>query len=152
MLANLVLYSCDEVIRRECQRCAIQYSSWVDDLAFSSDNPRPVIGVVTAVLQGHGFRISRKKIEIAGPGSRKILNGTLLGRRLGIPHDRLSRIRSGIHKLRQGQVPEADRARYVQSLKGNIAQIRAIAASKAELLRRDFEAACESSEPIPSSR
>ena len=143
MLANLVLYSCDGPIRAECERLGIRYSSWVDDLAFSSDDPRPVVNLVIATLQKKGFRISRKKLEIIGPGERKILNGVLIGRRLSVSPERLSRIRSGIHKLRQGCVPGAKVARYVQSLQGSIAQIAPINAMKAEMLREDLKAACE---------
>jgi hypothetical protein len=143
MLANLVLYSCDGAIREECERRKIQYSSWIDDLAFSSEDPRPVIDVVIGVLRGHGFGISRKKLEIAGPSSRKILNGVVLGRRFGVPPDRLARIRSGIHKLREGHVAEPQIEHYVRSLSGSIAQIMPINAQKADSLKRDLEAACK---------
>lgn len=143
MLANLVLYSCDGAIRDECCRRNIQHSSWIDDLAFSSDDPRPVINVVIRVLREGGFRISRKKLEIAGPASRRILNGVVLGQGFGIPPDRLSRIRSGIHKLRQGQVPAAKVESYVRSLRGSIAQIKPINAKKAEHLSGNLEAACK---------
>lgn len=140
MLANLVLYSCDGAIQDECCRRNIQYSSWIDDLAFSSDDPRPVINVVISVLREGGFRISRKKLEIAGPASRKILNGVVLGRGFGIPPDRLSRIRSAIHKLRQGRVPAAEIDPYVRSLRGSIAQIKPINAKKAERLSKNLDA------------
>jgi RNA-directed DNA polymerase len=143
MLANLVLYSCDGAIRQECERRKIQYSCWIDDLAFSSEDPRPVIDVVIGVLRGHGFGISRKKLEIAGPSSRKILNGVVLGRGFGVPPDRLARIRSGIHKLREGHVPAPQIEHYVRSLSGSIAQIKPINAHKADSLKRDLEAACK---------
>ncbi len=143
MLANLVLYSCDGAIRDECRRGNIQYSSWIDDLAFSSNDPRPVIKVVVRVLRQHGFRVSRKKLEIASPGVRKVLNGVVLGRGLGVPPDRLSRIRSGIHKLAEGHVPAMQIEHYVRSLRGSIAQIKPISAKKAERLSRNLEAACE---------
>ena len=141
MVANLVLYSCDSAIRGECRRRNIQYSSWVDDLAFSSNDPRPVIKVVIRALRSHGFAISRKKLEIAGPASRKILNGVVLGRGFGVPPDRLSRIRSGICKLREGHVAVAQIEHYVQSLRGSIAQIKPINARKAESLKRELETA-----------
>ena len=144
MLANLVLYSCDGPIRIECVRLKIRYSSWVDDLAFSSENPRPVVNLVASSLQKNGFRISRKKLEIVGPGSRKVLNGVLLGQQLSVPPDRLARIRSGIHKLRQGRVMASDVARYVQSLRGSIAQIASINPIKGKALREELDAACQS--------
>ena len=143
MLANLVLYSCDSAIRNECSRRNIQYSSWIDDLAFSSADPRPVISIVIRVLREHGFRISRKKLEIVGPGARKILNGIVLGRGFGVPPDRLSRMRSAIYKLQEGHVPTAEIENYVRSLRGSIAQIKPISGKKAECLGKDLEAACK---------
>ena len=143
MLANLVLYSCDGAIRDECKRRNIQYSSWIDDLAFSSNDPRPVIEVVVRVLREHGLRVSRKKLEIAGPGVRKVLNGVVLGRGLGVPPDRLSRIRSGIHKLSKGHVPAMQIEHYVRSLRGSLAQIKPINSRKAGHLSRNLEAVCE---------
>jgi len=64
-------------------------------LAFSSEDPRPIINLVIGTLRKAGFDISRRKLEIIGPGERKILNGVLLGRVLSVPPDRLARIRSG---------------------------------------------------------
>jgi hypothetical protein len=144
LLANLVLHSCDGPIRAECERLGIAYSSWVDDLPFSSDNPRQIIRVVARVLAKAGFKISRKKFEILGPGARKILNGVLLGRQLSVPPDRLSRIRSGIHKLNQGAIAPEDVGRYVQSLRGAIAHVMSIAPRKAKRLREDLDAALRS--------
>jgi hypothetical protein len=143
MLANLVLYSSDGPIRFECERLKIRYSTWVDDLAFSSENPRSVVNLVVSSLRKNGFRISRKKLEIMGPGSRKILNGVMLGRQLSVPPDRLARIRSGIHKLRQGRIQGVDVARYVQSLRGSIAQIASVNPIKAKALQQELDAACQ---------
>jgi RNA-directed DNA polymerase len=140
-LANLVLYS-DGRIRTECERLGIQPSSWIDDLAYSSENPRPIINMVVGALRESGFRISRKKLEIAGPGKRKILNGVLIGgARLSVPPDRLARIRSGIHKLRQSQIPTDEVDRYVRALRGSIAHVAMINPVKASRLRADLEAA-----------
>lgn len=142
MLANLVLYSCDGIIRYECARLGIQYSSWVDDLAFSSDNPRPIVNIVVSTLMKNGFRVSRKKLEVKGPRAQKILNGVVVGARLSVPSERLARIRSGIHKLGKGFVPASDIPRYVQSLRGSITQIGSIDQKKAEKLGRDLQTAC----------
>jgi hypothetical protein len=138
LLANLVLHSCDGPIRFECERLGIRYSTWVDDLAFSSDDPRPVIPLVVEALRRAGFRIPHKKLEIIGPGARKILNGVLLGRELSVPPDRLARIRSGIHKLRQGKVSTENLGRYTQSLLGSIAHVASIVPRKAQKLRAEL--------------
>jgi RNA-directed DNA polymerase len=139
LLANLVLYSADGPIRAECERLGIRYSSWIDDLAFSSDDPRPIVPLVVATLRNSGFRISRKKLEIIGPRERKILNGVVLGRRVSVPSERLARVRSGIHKLREGKVPAAEVDRYVEGLRGSVAQISTIDRAMAPRLRKDLE-------------
>jgi|ERR1700735_2177569 len=141
LLANLVLFFYDGPIRTECERLGIRYSSWVDDLAFSSDDPRPAVDLVVHALRKAGFRISHRKLEIMRPEARKILNGVLMGRQLSVPPDGLARIRSGIHKLRQGKVPPENVGRYVQGLRGNIAHVMSIAPRKARKLREDLEAA-----------
>jgi len=138
-LANLVLHACDGAIRIECKRRGIQYSSWIDDLAFSSDNPRGIIEIVVHALRHEGFRVSHKKLDILGPGARKILNGVVMGPKLNVPPERLARIRSGIHKLRQGKVPPEDLDRYVRSLQGSIAHLASIVPSKGEKFRSELE-------------
>lgn len=140
-LANLVLHSIDGPIRSECQRRNIRYSSWVDDVPFSSDDPRAIIKVVTGTLRRSGFRISRRKLEVVGPGKRKILNGTVLGAKLGIPQERLSRIRSGINKLQKGRVASSQVDSYVRSLRGAIAHVGTVVPRKAEKLTIQLEGA-----------
>jgi len=142
-LANLVLHLIDGPIRSECERLGIRYSTWVDDLAFSSENPRPITNLVISTLQREGFRISRRKLEIVSPGERKILNGVLVGRCLSSPPDYLARIRAGIHKLHSGQVPRfpmSEIAHYSQKLRGSIAHISTINPAKGEKLYQSLEA------------
>lgn len=134
LLANLVLFMADGPIKAECERLGIRYSSWVDDLAFSSDNPRDVLGAVFAALNQAGFTVARRKLEIMGSRERKILCGVLLGRFLGIPPNKVSAIRSGIHKLRTKEIQPADLDRYVRSLQGGIAHIRSVNPTKAQKL------------------
>jgi hypothetical protein len=120
LLANMVLFSVDEVIREECAQGGVHYSSWVDDLAFSGGNARGVISVAIKALSGAGFSVSHRKLKVMGPRERKVLTGMVLGRRPGVPPQRLSNLRSGIHKLRTGKIPLALQERYVRSLRGGI--------------------------------
>jgi RNA-directed DNA polymerase len=141
LLANLVLLMTDAPIKAECYRLGIRYSSWIDDLAFSSDNPRDVLSAVFAALNQAGFTVARRKLEIMGPRERKILCGVLLGRFLGIPPNKVSAIRSGIHKLRTKEIPPADLDRYLTSLRGGIAHIRSISPIKAQKLSAALDSA-----------
>jgi RNA-directed DNA polymerase len=79
-LANILICTIDKQIRTECERMGITYSTWVDDLAFSGNDPRKIILVVITSLRRAGLRIARKKIKIMGPATQKILNGIILGK------------------------------------------------------------------------
>ena len=139
MLSNLVLYSIDEPIRAKCKELDIKYSTWVDDLAFSGECPQKVIGLVVQTMAKNGFRLSRKKIRVMGPGSRKVLNGVLMNKHPNVLPERLSQIRSGIHKLRTGQVAQSYQSRYVRSLEGRIAHVQTINPRKGAKLRTDLD-------------
>jgi len=124
LLANLFIWMIDEPIRRACTNLDVAYSTWIDDLAFSGEHARELIQVAASVLAAHGLRLSRKKIRIMGPRAIKLLTGTRLGAgQVRAPKEKLSRIRSGIHKLRRGLVGEQDEEKYVSGL---VAQLRFI--------------------------
>jgi len=141
MLANLALFSIDKPIRDACERAGVRYSTWVDDLAFSGPSSRDIIPVVLETLRSKGFSLSRKKIEIMGPGTRKILNGVLADRFPSVVPERLAQLRSGIHKLRMNQVPADSRHKYLMQLGSSIAQVGSISPEKATHLQADFETA-----------
>jgi RNA-directed DNA polymerase len=127
LLANLVMYSIDRPIREECARHGVQYSTWVDDLAFSGKEAREVIPIVVGSLRSAGFSVSHRKLKIMGPGTRKVLNGILMGRFPGVLPDRIARLRSGIHKLRTNQVAANEMDRYLQQLEGGILYVASAA-------------------------
>jgi RNA-directed DNA polymerase len=143
LLANLVILSLDDPIRSECRRNPAEYSAWVDDLAFSGANPRPLINAAIRELATGGFAVSRAKVKVMGPRSQKILTGTRLGKSPRIDPKQFSRVRSGIHKLRTCAVPTNELGRYVRSLEGKISHIASIEPKKAERLTKDLRAAMQ---------
>lgn len=143
LLANLVLSSVDGQIRRECARKGVQYSNWVDDLAFSGDNARDIINTAVETLRDAGLSVSHKKMKIMGPGDRKVLNGVLMGKFPSLPRERIARLRSGVHKLQSDQVPSPEVEKYIRSLRGRINHLKTIAPQKAEPLTKALAAAAE---------
>jgi RNA-directed DNA polymerase len=123
-LANLFIWMVDEPIRRRCEELGVAYSTWIDDLAFSGDRAREMIQVAASVLGAQGLRLKRDKIKIMGPTAIKLLTGTRLGgQQVRAPKEKLSRVRSGIHKLRTGLVTGQDEEKYIRGL---VAQLRFI--------------------------
>jgi RNA-directed DNA polymerase len=141
LLANLVILSLDQPIRTESNRNASEYSTWVDDLAFSGDNPRPLINAAVRELAAAGLSVSRAKVKVMGPASQKTLTGIRLGVMPRAEPRQLARVRSGIHKLSTGAVPRHEVVDYVRSLEGKISHIASIDPRKAERLSVDLRAA-----------
>jgi RNA-directed DNA polymerase len=123
-LANLFIWLIDRPIREACVEASVTYSTWIDDLAFSGDNARGLIQVAASVLKSERMRISRKKVRIMGPSGIKLLTGTRLGgSEVRAPREKLSRIRSGTHKLQLGLIPPSQQEAYISGL---VAQLRFI--------------------------
>jgi RNA-directed DNA polymerase len=139
LLANLVLYSVDRDIRDECSRAGVRYSTWVDDLALSGQGTRRIIGAVVGALSKNGFSVSHRKLRVMGPGDSKVLTGLLLGRRPSATQERLSNLRSGIHKLRTGQIPKEFQSTYARSVYGGIHFVASLVPSKGQRLKRDLD-------------
>lgn len=146
LLANLVVLSIDALVRYESRRSESRYSGWVDDLAFSGENPRPLIGTTIRELAKGGFSVSRGKIKVMGPHSRKIITGVRLGKTPRPDPTQLSRVRSGIHKLRTGAVPPDQVAEYVRSLEGKISHVASIDPRRGVRLAEDLREAKQVSE------
>ena len=126
-LANLFIWMIDERIRVLCQDLSVTYSTWLDDLAFSGERARELIQPAVEVLASHGLRVKREKIRIMGPRAVKALTGTRLGfQKIRAPKDKLSRVRSGIHKLRSGLVADQDAERFIKGLVGQLRFIHQI--------------------------
>jgi RNA-directed DNA polymerase len=140
-LANLVLHSLDAPIRAYCNMKDVRYSTWVDDLAFSGDSAREVINVAVRALAVAGFAAPHKKQRIMGPGTRKVLTKVLLGRFPTVLRERMSQLRSGIHKLKTGQVVLEERASYLRSLEGSIAHVASIDPRRGKMLREQLAGA-----------
>ncbi len=121
LLANLVIWMIDGRIRKVCDDLLVAYSTWIDDLAFSGERARELIQPTVSLLAASGFKLNREKIRIMGPRAIKLLTGTRLGSAgTRAPKEKLRRIRSGIHKLRVGEVPPEDAERYIAGLVGQI--------------------------------
>lgn len=126
-LANIFIWSVDGPIREKCVDLGVEYSTWIDDLAFSGDNARAIIQIAVETLRVNGLRISHKKTVIMGSGESKTLTGTRLGRRLlRAPKEICDRARAGIHNLERGLIAEHEKDTYYQKLRALIMHIQRI--------------------------
>ncbi len=137
-LANLVLFSFDQPIRKFCEKHGIVYTTWIDDLIFSGTESRSVINVAVLALRAGGFSLPHKKLKIMSAGERMLVTGVLLGRKPGVLRKYASRTRAGIHRLATGCVPEWEIEGYIKSIRGRIAHINRLNPNTARALQRQF--------------
>jgi RNA-directed DNA polymerase len=124
LISNLFIWFIDQPIREACVARGLIYSTFIDDLAFSGARAREMIQIAASVLASNGLRISHNKIRIMGPQDIKLLTGTRLGKlQARAPKEKISRVRSGIHKLKIGLVPKEQHQPYVDSLIGQLRYI-----------------------------
>lgn len=133
-LANMVLYSIDAVIRRSAAALGVNYSSWVDDLVFSGSHARQLIPIVIATLRRAGFKISRSKLIVMGPGKQRVVNGVIAGENPTISKQNRDRIRAALRRLRVGDIIEGDKDSYVGTQKGRIAYLASVNPRQARTL------------------
>jgi RNA-directed DNA polymerase len=143
LLANLLIWMIDEPIRRTCDELSVVYSTWIDDLAFSGGMARALIQPAVSVLAAHGLRVGRHKIRIMGPNEIKLLTGTRLGSAgIRAPKDKLSRLRSGIHKFRTGLVRPEEAEKYILGLVGQLRFIHQLCPGDASRYAGKLSEAC----------
>jgi RNA-directed DNA polymerase len=153
LLANLFIWMIDEPIREMCGSLCVTYSTWIDDLAFSGERARDLIQLAVSLLATYGLKVKREKIKIMGPTAIKLLTGTRLGeRRVRAPKEKISRVRSGIHKLRVGMVPPNDEERYILSLIGQLRFIHQLCPHDACVYAGELKEACNGRSLDPPSR
>lgn len=134
LLANLLIWMVDEPIR-------------------AGERARDLIARALSLLARNGLEVSRKKIRIMGPNTIKLLTGTRLGSsRVRAPKEKLSRIRSGIHKLREGLVQPEDSEKYVLGLVGQIRFVHQVCSKDAWAYAVSLEETCDGRWLDPPSR
>jgi hypothetical protein len=152
LLANLFIWMIDEPIRKLCEQMSVAYSTWIDDLAFSGQRARELIQPAISALADHGLRVKREKIKIMGPTAIKLLTGTRLGsHQVRAPKEKLSRVRSGIHKLRTGLVSPDDEERYILGLVGQLRFIHQLCPHDVSFYARELTDACKGRSLDPPS-
>jgi RNA-directed DNA polymerase len=125
-LANFVLYSIDAQIRKAAALHGVNYSSWVDDIAFSGSNARKLIPIAVSIFKSEGFRISRSKLKVMGRSKQQEVNGVIAGIRPSISKKKRDQIRAALHHLSVGDIRDEDTARYIATQKGRIAYLASV--------------------------
>jgi hypothetical protein len=149
-IANILLArSVDAPVTSEVRSTGHVYTRFVDDAAFSGDDPRPFINIIARRLSTRRLSIHRQKpkgqknqkLKIMPRSQPQEVTGFLVnGSRLTISHQRRDRIRAAINQLQQLS-NEQDCRKAVISIRARIAYIEPYSRGTSRRLRRYLELA-----------
>lgn len=146
-IANLLLaVPVDRPISREANRTGIRYTRFVDDIALSGPNPRPLINFVGKMLSRRRLPMYRKKakyqpqakLRIASSRGRQEVTGLVVNSRSKLSVSRAYRnsLRSAISHLRG--MDHAELPGALRSIRGKIAYLRKFNSGAASRMDRDL--------------
>jgi RNA-directed DNA polymerase len=134
LLANLLLRApVDEPVSAEAARRGLVYTRYLDDIAVSGDDPRPLINTVGKALSRVGLRMHRhkprsrakSKFRISRRSERQEVTGLVVNGHKAptISKQKRSEIRAAINQIRHLD-NEKEREKAIKSVQGRITHVR----------------------------
>jgi len=129
-VANLLLAApVDALVSAQAERSGLKYSRFVDDIAISGKNPRPLINLIARFLSRRRLPIhrgkpsGRSKLRITPSGRTQAVTGLIVNapKGLSVPGIRRDKIRAAIYALRRTPKHELEKA--IASACGKIAYV-----------------------------
>jgi RNA-directed DNA polymerase len=103
---NVALAGADRAIGKACERRAITYTRYADDLTFSGGGKvTDVLPFVTDVLRDYGFELDEKKTNIFRRGRRQVVTGLVVNERPNLVRTLRRRLRAAVHHRVNGRTP-----------------------------------------------
>jgi RNA-directed DNA polymerase len=149
-LANLVLAkSLDAKLEPDLQRTGTTYTRYVDDMAFSGDNPLPLITASAKLLSKSGLQVHRtqnkaatssakkpNKLKIFASSDQQKITGLVVnGHKVGLPRQYREKLRAEIHGLSS----ESGEGRNLSSITSRIARVRKFHPGEGRRLQEYFD-------------
>ena len=125
-ICNTMALRLDRRLAGLARKFGFAYSRYVDDLIFSGDNPdlvNKLRHLVGQVVREEGFEVNRTKTRIFRSGGCQRVTGVVVNEVMGLSRQERRRLRSMIHRLKQGQAagqPDDGRLAY---LRGKLAYL-----------------------------
>lgn len=124
ILSNTILYEFDKFIVQALRGRRIAYSRYADDMAFSTDRPNALNGVVSQVqeildkIPYPRLSINQTKTIFTSRGCRQTLVGLILTPtgEVSLGRDRKRRIRSELNRFSKGMLTETEKAHLMGEL------------------------------------
>jgi RNA-directed DNA polymerase len=143
-VANVLLTtSVDGPITKMAAEAGVANTRFVDDIAFSGDDPRPLINATARALSRRRLSIhrSKSKLRIMPRHGRQKVTGLVVNSKSGasVPKSYRDAVRASIFRL--NALTEGERAGQIDSIRGKIAYIRHCNPGSAKRLELQLAAA-----------
>lgn len=135
-LANWAMYRIDVRLSRLVYQHGFVYTRYIDDLALSGgwrllDFRR----LVHRIVEQEGFRINPAKVKTMLAGTRQVVTGIVVNRRLNLPREERDSIRQKVIQLTSCRPGETE----IQKLRGHLSWFSSVNPQAAFRLRRIAE-------------
>jgi RNA-directed DNA polymerase len=145
-ISNLLCRRLDARLAGLASAFEADYTRYADDLAFSGraefrrDLPR-FIPLLKGILRDHRLPLAPAKLRVARKGSRQLVTGLVVNRKVNVPASAYRELRAILHNcLKTGPAPQ-NRGRvpdFRQHLQGRISFLASIHPKRGERLRQAF--------------
>ena len=134
VLANLVMLPLHIEVAKIAFVYGLDWSMYVDDIAFSGERAREAIGPTIAALKNIGHAVRAAKVKVMTAGEQQRLTGIVINRKLSAGRECIGEIRASILELanRHGDVFDFE----VASMNGRISYVASVNAAQGASLWR----------------
>ncbi|MGG6419333.1 reverse transcriptase family protein [Vibrio cholerae] len=136
-LSNLVTIRMDYRIGKYCEKYALTYTRYADDMTISGNKLSIVKKariMINKIIREEGFYIHPKKNKLSGPSVRREVTGLVVNESLGIGREKYNFYRTKMFKLHKEQHPN-----FESVSSGIIAFVRSVDIVRAQKLHAYFE-------------
>lgn len=134
VLANLVLLPLHKEVRKIAFVYGLQWSMYVDDIAFSGERARDAIIPTIEALKRAGHSVRAAKVKVMAASEQQRLTGIVVNRKASVGRARIQDIRTAILGLdaRSGPIYDYEIAR----VRGQVSYVASVNAAQGSSLRR----------------
>ena len=127
-ITNIIMYDFDEKIGAYCEQKGIAYTRYCDDMTFSGDfDEKEVIELVKGELRKMGLFLKNRKTAVIPNTKRQTVTGIVVNEKINLTKEYKKKIRQEMYYIAKfgldghlNRIGEADKKKYLLSLKGRI--------------------------------
>lgn len=150
-LSNLVCRKLDGRLSGIADRMGYTYTRYADDISFSTSStdvrPDKLIHLALRIVAEEGFECPRGRLCVRRKGTRQLVTGLVVNRKVSVPREERRRLRAVIHNCRTKGLESQNRDNcpyFLERLKGQVGFVMGVDTHQGERLRHDLDGLVQS--------